>query len=330
MSEYEIETIPLISEMGTPPTLGDTDNFDQDAEAYLYSQRQAFLDLNATIAVLNPVAAAIMQQAQAVASNTSSVQQLATQVSQQANQVSQDTTTVNQQAQTVADLRQQVAEDAATVQQNLAAAQQAAIQAEAIIGFNPAELTGQVAYFSMATPPNGWLKANGAALSRTTYAALFAAIGTTFGSGDDSTTFNLPDLRGQFLRAWDDGKGIDPGRGFGVAQSDDNKAHSHTGSTSTTGSHSHTGTASSSGAHTHGIYTEPIQDSSNSGYSVTEGRNDSGNNTDLNTETTESGAHTHSLSINSNGSHSHTLSINQSGGAESRPKNIALLACIRY
>ncbi len=142
MNEYEIETIPLISEMGAPPTLGDTDNFDQDAEAYLYSQRQAFLDLNATIAVMNPVAAAIMQQAQAVASNTSSVQQLADQVSQQANQVSQDTTTVNQQAQTVADLRQQVAEGLATTQEHVTAAQQQAELAE-----QAAQLAIQVAEF---------------------------------------------------------------------------------------------------------------------------------------------------------------------------------------
>lgn len=46
-----------------------------------------------------------------------------------------------------------------------------------------------------ATAPAGWLLCNGAAVSRTTYAALFAVIGTTFGVGDNSTTFNLPDLR---------------------------------------------------------------------------------------------------------------------------------------
>lgn len=332
MSEYEIETIPLISEMGTPPTLGDTDNFDQDAEAYLYSQRQAFLDLNATIAVLNPVAAAIMQQAQVVASNTSSVQQLANQVSQQANQVSQDTATVNQQAQTVADLRQQVAEDAATVQQHLAAAQQAATQAEAIIGFNPAELTGQVAYFAMTTPPNGWLKANGAALSRSTYAALFAAIGTTFGNGDGSTTFNLPDLRGQFLRAWDDGKDIDSGRDFGSSQSDDNKAHSHSATSSSAGSHSHTGSTSSSGSHSHTMTFENPDGSSTvyprAGVALQMEYSLYGN--DDVKSTSASGSHTHSISINTGGSHSHSISIGQSGGSESRPKNVALLACIRY
>jgi microcystin-dependent protein len=86
---------------------------------------------------------------------------------------------------------------------------------------------GQVAAFAMATPPSGWLKANGAAVSRTTYAALFAAIGTTFGEGDGSTTFNLPDLRGEFVRGWDDGRGVDSGRGFGSYQGHTLGSHNH-------------------------------------------------------------------------------------------------------
>jgi phage-related tail fiber protein len=79
---------------------------------------------------------------------------------------------------------------------------------------------GQVATFARSTPPTGWLKANGALVSRTTYAALFAAIGTTFGVGDGATTFALPDLRGEFLRGWDDGRGIDTGRDLGSSQLD--------------------------------------------------------------------------------------------------------------
>jgi hypothetical protein len=77
---------------------------------------------------------------------------------------------------------------------------------------------GAVANFAMSTAPTGWLKANGAAVSRTTYAALFSAIGTTFGSGDGSTTFNLPDLRGRFTRNWADDGSIDSGRAFGSTQ----------------------------------------------------------------------------------------------------------------
>ena len=79
---------------------------------------------------------------------------------------------------------------------------------------------GAVAYFAQDAPPFGWLKANGAAVSRTVYANLFAAIGERYGRGDGRTTFNLPDLRGEFIRSWDAGRGIDSGRVFGSAQSD--------------------------------------------------------------------------------------------------------------
>jgi phage-related tail fiber protein len=77
---------------------------------------------------------------------------------------------------------------------------------------------GTVIHVAMNTAPTGFLKANGAAISRTTYASLFAAIGTTFGAGNGATTFNVPDLRGEFLRGWDDGRGIDGSRVFGSLQ----------------------------------------------------------------------------------------------------------------
>ncbi|MGI9159594.1 MAG: phage tail protein, partial [Saprospiraceae bacterium] len=89
------------------------------------------------------------------------------------------------------------------------------------------ELIGSVAMFAMNTPPTGWFKCNGAAISRATYAALFAKVGTTFGAGNGSTTFNLPDLRGEFVRGWDDGRGLDPGRVFGSAQAQSMEAHNH-------------------------------------------------------------------------------------------------------
>ena len=61
---------------------------------------------------------------------------------------------------------------------------------------------GFVAAWPGNTPPDGWLVCNGSAVSRTTYADLFAAIGTTFGAGDGSTTFKLPDYQGDFLRGY--------------------------------------------------------------------------------------------------------------------------------
>lgn len=58
-------------------------------------------------------------------------------------------------------------------------------------------LTGFIQMFAGNTAPTGWLMCDGSAISRTTYSDLFTVIGTTYGSGDGSTTFNLPDLRGR-------------------------------------------------------------------------------------------------------------------------------------
>lgn len=88
--------------------------------------------------------------------------------------------------------------------------------------------TGTIASFSITTPPTGWLVCDGSAVSRSTYAALFAVIGTTWGNGDGSTTFNLPDTRGYFLRGYDNGAGRDPGRVFASGQADAFQGHYHT------------------------------------------------------------------------------------------------------
>lgn len=80
--------------------------------------------------------------------------------------------------------------------------------------------SGQIGLFATDYAPTGWLKANGAVLSRTVYTNLFAAIGTRYGAGDGHSTFNLPDLRGEFPRFWDDLRGVDAGRVLGSWQSD--------------------------------------------------------------------------------------------------------------
>lgn len=77
---------------------------------------------------------------------------------------------------------------------------------------------GSVQAFAGSSTPNGFLLCNGQAVSRTTYAALFTAIGTTYGAGNGSTTFNVPDYRGEFLRGLDAGRGVDSGRALGTAQ----------------------------------------------------------------------------------------------------------------
>lgn len=87
---------------------------------------------------------------------------------------------------------------------------------------------GTIFHVASATCPSGSLENDGAAVSRTTYATLFGVIGTTFGAGNGTTTFNLPDLRGRFVRSWDHGKGIDTARAVFSRQSSAVQTHTHT------------------------------------------------------------------------------------------------------
>lgn len=86
---------------------------------------------------------------------------------------------------------------------------------------------GELKYFATSACPSGWLTANGTLLSRTTYAGLFANIGTFWGVGDGSTTFAIPDFRGTFMRMWSQGGPIDSGRAFGSFQQDAFQGHVH-------------------------------------------------------------------------------------------------------
>lgn len=101
--------------------------------------------------------------------------------------------------------------------------------------------SGAVMAYAQSTVPTGWLECNGQAVSRTTYSDLFTAIGVTYGDGDGSTTFNVPDYRGYFLRGWSHGASVDPnkasrtdrgdgttGDNVGTKQSDEFKSHDHT------------------------------------------------------------------------------------------------------
>jgi len=163
---------------------------------------------------------------------------------------------------------------------------------------------GMVSFFARSTAPTGWLKCNGAAISRTTYAKLFAAIGTTHGVGNGSTTFNLPDLRGQFLRGYDDGAGVDAGRVFGSAQQDAVINHTHSGTTGNAGAHNHAFTVYAALAG--GKYADwdgGVNNSSATRYTDTEP------------------AHAHAFT---------TGNPNANGASENRPVNVALLACIKY
>lgn len=86
---------------------------------------------------------------------------------------------------------------------------------------------GDIVHSARTTAPVGYLIANGAAVSRATYGNLFAALGTNYGAGDGATTFNLPDLRGEFIRGADQGRGVDAGRALGSGQGDAMQGHWH-------------------------------------------------------------------------------------------------------
>lgn len=187
---------------------------------------------------------------------------------------------------------------------------------------------GVLGFFATTTAPNGWLKANGAAVSRTTYAALFDRIGTTYGAGDGSTTFNLPEMRGEFARGLDDGRGVDTGRVLGSAQSGQNASHTHTGTTGTqSADHAHSGTTSTNGAHTHAPGGGTAFSVAGGGFAYGGG----GSSLGTSSATASAGDHTHTITTGGvSANHTHSFTTASSGGTEARPRNVAWLACIRY
>ena len=191
---------------------------------------------------------------------------------------------------------------ATTQASNASASAAAAAASAASVSTDKLVPSAAIAYFAQNTAPTGWLKANGAAISRTTYAALFAQIGTVFGVGDGSTTFNVPDLRGEFLRGWDDGRGVDTSRAFGSFQAQSYESHTHTA------------TADTHNGHTHGNSIGNIFGDIVSGTPVGGAGVDNNDN----------------YPTGLAGIHSHVITVNSSGGTETRPRNVALLACIKF
>lgn len=209
------------------------------------------------------------------------------------------------------------------------------------------DLVGCVFAFTATQIPNRALVCDGKAYSRTDYAELFAKIGTTFGAGDGSTTFNVPDLRGQFIRGLDLGRGVDENRQLGSLQDDVFKSHNHNATTSNSGSHAHSASSSSAGLHSHtgttnkdGSHAHSITVPTNSDGGTPSFENGGPATVTVNTNTDgshshgfttgESGAHTHSITVQSSGSHSHTVTVDSTGSTETRPKNMALIYCIYY
>jgi microcystin-dependent protein len=168
-----------------------------------------------------------------------------------------------------------------------------------------------------ATTPSGYLDCNGAAVSRTTYAALFAIVGTKYGTGDGSTTFNLPNYNRMFLRGWsasgtplvdDPDKTARTDRGDGTGgnvigswQADALEGHTH-------GPGTLAGTTNTTGAHTHS-YTAPNQSNT-----MASGGADTLRGT-LSGTTGSAGDHSHTVTLGSGASAS-------TGGNETRPNNV--------
>jgi phage-related tail fiber protein len=168
--------------------------------------------------------------------------------------------------------------------------------------------TGSVHMMATTTAPSGYLKCNGAAVSRTTYSDLFDTIGTTHGAGDGSSTFNVPDLRGEFVRGWDDSRGVDSGRSFGSSQSDQNAQHNHTATATSTSTVNDPG-------HIHQVQ----YSNSDSGDGVIEesGTGLSGQEPTLSATT--------GITVST----STSVSIANQGGSEARPRNVAMMYVIK-
>lgn len=94
---------------------------------------------------------------------------------------------------------------------------------------------GAMTAYAAAAAPTGWLLCDGTAVSRTSYAALFAAISTNYGTGDGSTTFNVPDLKGKVP------VGLDSAQTEFDALAETGGAKTHALTSGETGAHSHTG-----------------------------------------------------------------------------------------
>jgi microcystin-dependent protein len=155
---------------------------------------------------------------------------------------------------------------------------------------------GATIYVPGNTAPAGFIKKNGALLTRASYPALWAFAQASnnlaatdgawtagqFSPGDGSTTFRIPDGRGEFVRGWDDSRGVDSGRAIGSDQSSQNLSHSH---------------GLGPWYHTYGAGTSDTGPMWGGGGSV----------------------------FNNQAS-----STNADGGTEARPRNIAELACIKY
>lgn len=219
---------------------------------------------------------------------------------------------------------------------------------------------GQIVWEARTTQRAGFLKLNGAELKREDYPLLWAyaeASGAIvadadwskgrhgcFSLGDGKTTFRLPDLRGEFIRCWDDARGVDGQRQIGSWQDSLNRSHAHSASAGAVGDHAHGAWTDSQGLHVHGVNDPGHAHSTRIGrvgvvgtsfgqgsgpYNWDRGDNFGSSGSGTGISIAASGAHGHNVGIGAAGAHSHAISVAADGGNESRPRNVALLAMIR-
>ena len=193
--------------------------------------------------------------------------------------------------------------------------------------------TGTVLYSAATTAPTGFVFANGQSLLKTTYVDLYMALGGTNSPyGQDASTFKVPDLRGEFIRGWDHGRGVDLGRTLGSNQSDMLETHNHAASAiiSNTVNYQRPTINITDPGHAHpyvdhkGSLDGSNQvDSDGDYYNVTDQylNSTTGNRTTGITATASGG----SVSVNSTAA----VTVNNNGGSETRPRNIALNAIIK-
>jgi microcystin-dependent protein len=177
-------------------------------------------------------------------------------------------------------------------------------QIDAITNVSNILPVGTVIQWATATPPTGFLECNGAAVSRSVYSDLFGVLALTYGAGDGSTTFNLPDYRGEFLRGWDHGATNDPDSGTRTDRGDTTVGDA-------------VGTKQQDELVLHG---HPFGLTGNDGWGGTSG----GISTDSGGSLTSYPEHTGAVSATAG------QQIGGKGGSESRPRNVNVMYCIRH
>ncbi|EJF76755.1 hypothetical protein ME7_00787 [Bartonella birtlesii LL-WM9] len=161
--------------------------------------------------------------------------------------------------------------------------------------------SGFIGTFATEKIPSGWLLCDGREYSRKAYVNLYAAIGSIWGVGNGYSTFNVPDLRGMFLRGLDSGKNIDKGRCLGKKQEDSFKAHSHNGKTNSAGRHHH----------------------------IVDGIRPQGLDVRLATNNKYYYSGYGDLSTSFSGEHTHEVFVDKTGEDETRPINMAVVYAIK-